>query len=117
MEGDLGLEVPGCRHGSATNIYSPHVVAKRGYGRSSGRIGPIERTLRSRKMNFCKLEGARDDREIARVPLRKAIDFGKDLIENPKDEKGQFRFEAIQYGVEKLEYASDEYGSAHSEVK
>ncbi len=51
-------------------------------------------------MSFCKLSGARDDREIARVPLQKAIEFGNDLIENPKDEEGQLREDAVQIGFD-----------------
>ncbi len=68
-------------------------------------------------MSFCKLSGAREDSEIARVLLRKAIDFGNDLPENPKDQKGQFREGTIQFGLDSLEYALDDFGMTHSEVQ
>ncbi len=68
-------------------------------------------------MSFCKLSAARDNRLLAKAPLRRAIDIGNDLIGNPKDEEGRFKEDAVQNGFDGLEDAFSEFREAHMEVR
>ncbi len=80
----LGKEVPGLPTRLCYHRHSPHVVAERGYGRSSGKLNQ----LRERKMN---LREAKAEREAAQGPLQEAIDVGIELMEHPKNEEQQLK--------------------------
>ncbi len=75
-----------------------------------------EKLNRREKMSLREMSTAVGKREAARRPLQEAVDARNTLIGNPKEEEGRFKEKAIQYGLQTLKDALDQYWAAHTEV-